>query len=174
MPYYVMMSPDVKGTFGSGVSKQSIITSLQKGGKSDFTTFVDESDLVQVGKKVKMDSKYALLLGTDKQSRVKLEGHLRNYFKDKGLDEITLRVPKPKEWLACVTLVDTDKPSKSNPPKFQVVALVGSSALKAAGVDWTQEDSPLEPWATHTIGYLKPGDTKEITGILFNGRGGWS
>ena len=33
MPYYVMMSPDVKATFGSGVSKQSIITSLQKGWK---------------------------------------------------------------------------------------------------------------------------------------------
>jgi len=174
MPYYVMLSPDIKGTFGSGVSKQSIVTSLQKSGKSDFTKFFDEADLVRLGKKVKMDSKYALLLGTDKPSRQQLEGDLRKVLNGKGLDEITLRMPKLKEWLACVTLVDTDKPSKSKPPQFQVVALVGSSALKSAGIDWTQEDSPPEPWVTHTVGYMKPGDTKAITDILFNGLGGWS
>jgi len=174
MTYYMMLTNDIKGTFGSGASKQSIIAALRKGGKSDFTKFLDEADLVRVGKKLKMDSKYALLLGTDKQSRQQLEGDLRTDLKGKGLDEITLRVPKLKEWLACVTLVDTDKPSKSKPPQFQVVALVGSGALKAAGVDWTQEDSPPEPWLTHTAGYLKPGDTKPITDIDFGGRGGWS
>ena len=169
MPYYAMLTNDIDGMFGADADKDSIITALQDDGNTDIATFMEDVDLHKLGAKVKMDSKYALLFGTDKQSSTALTKDVRAYFAD--LPEITLRVPKPKEWLACVTFIDTDKPGKST--KFQVVALVGSSALKAAGVDWTQEDSPPEPWETHAEGYVKAGGTKRLTYLTWYGRGAW-
>jgi len=113
-----------------------------------------------------------LLLGTDKDSRQLIRTDLIEYFEAFGqVNEIALWVPQYKEWLACVTFVDPDE-VKGGPkvePTFQVVACVGSSAVKDVHYGWTQEDKPGQLWTTH----IEPGPKgiKEI--LAFTGRGRW-
>lgn len=166
MTYYAQLTPDIKGNFGSGVTKQSIISSLQNEGVSKSAD-LHKLDLKQKGDKALFDGKLALLLGSDEQSRHKIATDLMAHLGDQ-IDEIGLLVPKYKEWLACVTLIDTDGKSK---PGFQVVALVGAGALKANGVNWTVEHKPPQLWKTHAE---EPADTKMIRDVKsFTGLGWW-
>src|SRR5262245_7318204 len=117
MPYYVKLSTDIKGLFGSGGTRTSIINSLTSDGISarhyafngaeiafNPANF-DKLDLIKKGNQVTFDSKYAFLLGTHKQSSQQIGADLMQYLGDE-VDEIALRVPKFKEWLACVTFVE--------------------------------------------------------------------
>ena len=151
MTYYVSTSMDIKGNFGSGATKQSVISSLKKNGISDPNKFEDLAlALSRDKKKVVLDSAHTLLLGSDKDSREEIGEDLIYYFGDNA-EEIALKVPKLKEWLACVTLIDNDKK-----PTFQVIALVGSSALEKAKISWTKEDKPPQIWKTHSWYDLPP------------------
>jgi hypothetical protein len=104
MAYYVQLSPDANGLFGSGVTKTSIINSLKSNGVSDPKDFA-KLDLAVGSNRVLFDSRYTLLLGTDKTSRAQIGTDLMKFFGD-AVDEIHLRVPRLNEWLACVTFVD--------------------------------------------------------------------
>ena len=69
VPYYALLTTDIWGTFGSGVTKGAVITALKNDG---VTKFADLDGLsVERGRggnpgALTFDSKYALLLGTDK------------------------------------------------------------------------------------------------------------
>jgi hypothetical protein len=197
MPYYVKLSTDIKGLFGAGATTTSIVNSLTSDGISarrydvsgaelpvspeDFKKLLktfDNLGLEKQANKVLFDSKFALLLGTDQQSRQQIGADLMQYWGDE-VDEIALRVPRYKEWLACVTFVEpAARLSAFAPPtEFQVVALVGSSALQAAQIGWTQEDKPGQLWATHVE--PSPIDSIDSSSKMvrdvkaFTGRGRW-
>src|SRR5215469_1178654 len=123
MPYYVMMSNDIKGIFGAGTNKNYIIGSLRQDGISARAYDVQGNQVARTldnfgklgfgkkGEQALFDSKFAFLLGTDKQSRELIGTDLVEWFTAWGVNEITLRVPQYKEWLACVTFVDPDGPN---------------------------------------------------------------
>jgi len=184
MPYYVMLTPDIRGIFGAGTNKPNIITSLRSGGISaraydvrtgaELTKNLDnfkQLDLLPLGAdKVTFDgSKLALVLGTDKDSRLQLRADLSDYFAQSGwqVDEIALRVPRYNEWLACVTFVEPDGANVE--PTFQVVACVGASAVKDSPCSWAQEERPGQLWTTH-IG-AGPKMIRDVAS--FTGRGRW-
>jgi hypothetical protein len=168
MTYYVMLSNDIPGIFGSKATPQSIIKLLKDKGVSDPAKFNKALGLKTDGRRPTrrlFESHNALLFGTDKESREDFVDALGGgYFR--GVLDIGLAAPQHHEWLACVTFVDTDGKTA---PKFQVVALVGSSALQEAGVVWPDEHKPAKPWATHVAE-----SPKTVFDIMkFSGRGQW-
>lgn len=167
MSYYVQLSANIKSNFGSGADKNAIIASLRNEGISKSKDFSD-LDLQRKGTRIFFDSAYTFLLGTDKDSRNNLVDDLLTFFGD--VDDIGLRVPKLKEWLACVTLIDTDN---KKAPKFQVVALVGLSALQKAAVNWSNEEKPPQLWATHVEAQDPPAVKMMRDVKAFTGRGWW-
>jgi hypothetical protein len=165
MTYYLQLTKDIAGNFGA-VSKQAIITSLKNGGVSKPADF-DGLGLQTKGNKALFDGRLAFLFGTDEKSRLEIGKDLMAYLGN-DIDEFALLVPRLKEWLACVTLIDTDGKTK---PTFQVVALVGAGILKQAGVNWAVEHKPPQLWKTHAE---EPADTKMIRDIKsFTGLGWW-
>jgi hypothetical protein len=172
VPYHALLTTDIWGTFGSGVTKGAVITALKNDG---VTKFADLDGLsVERGRggnpgALTFDSKYALLLGTDKGSRTTLDKDIMKFCEDREIDRIGLNKPERNEWMACVTFVDPD----SGTPTFQVVGCVGSSGLASAGVDWKKEDKPPQLWTTHAV-YDAPSAAKEVRDIRsFTGRGRW-
>jgi hypothetical protein len=82
-------------TVRNKIDKTFIIQSLQQDGISEPAKF-KKLGLKQRGDTVAFESHYALLLGTDRQSRQRIGADL--FLAD--ADWFTLLVPRPKEWLA--------------------------------------------------------------------------
>jgi hypothetical protein len=157
MPYYMMLSNDIRGTFTSAVTKQQIIDSLKTKGIKNPTKAQLNGLLTpkKMGKitTTSIPSGYTLLLGSDRTDSLKFPIPLYEYFG--GEEAFFQRQPGPDkgDWLACVKLYNHDNPKIAN---FMVVALVDNRTIKAANIKWDKEDPPPSIWKTHAKTALGP------------------